>query len=303
MGHCQVTPQRCWISGLIANLALGLGLAASSAAAASPPLDLAVSAPAPSRAITLAPHITELMFAAGAGDKIVATVSSSDYPAAALAIQRVGDGVNINIEKTLTLHPDIVLAWLPSGAARTVAPTLAGLNIPLLYSAPKTLDDIAGEIRRMGALFHTEAAASTAARGLQKRINTLRERYSNRPPVSVFIEVGSAPLYTIGSDALLNDALASCGGVNAFANADIAAPQISIETVLVKQPQVVLVPASGTRSHTQAVARWKQLGLAAAKADRIYGVDPDALFRPGPRLIDAVERLCPLLEEARSPRF
>jgi len=177
---------------------------------------------------------------------------------------------------------------------------LARLNIPLLYSAPKTLDDIGSEILRMGALFHTEAAASMAANALQKRVDTLREHYSYRPPVSVFIEVGSAPLYTIGSDALLNDALATCGGVNAYAHADIAAPQISIETVLVKQPQVVLVPASGTRNHAQAVARWKGLGLAAAKADRVYGVDPDELFRPGPRLIDAIERLCPLIEEARS---
>src|SRR5690606_383357 len=123
MGRNQVTPRRCWISGLIACLTVGLA-ALPAAAAGLPASNQAVSAPAPSRAITLAPHITELMFAAGAGDKIVATVSSSDFPVAALGIPRVGDGVNINIEKTLTLHPDIVLAWLPSGAARTVAPTL-----------------------------------------------------------------------------------------------------------------------------------------------------------------------------------
>ncbi|NYT45165.1 cobalamin-binding protein [Alcaligenaceae bacterium] len=299
MGRNQVKPRRCWISGLIACLTVGLA-ALPAAAAGLPASNQAVSAPAPSRAITLAPHITELMFAAGAGDKIVATVSSSDFPVAALGIPRVGDGVNINIEKTLTLHPDIVLAWLPSGAARTVAPTLARLNIPLLYSAPKTLDDIASEILRMGTLFHTEVAARSAANALQKRVDALRERYSNRSPVSIFIEVGSAPLYTIGSDALMNDALATCGGVNAYAHAEIAAPQISVETVLVKQPQVVLVPVSGTRNHAQAVARWKGLGLAAARADRVYGVDADELFRPGPRLVDAVERLCLQIEEARS---
>src|SRR3546814_368947 len=134
------------------------------------------SAPA-ARAITLAPHITELIFAAGAGDKIVGTVSSSDFPAAAKAIPRVGDGMNANVENTLTLRPDVVIAWQPSGAAQTLAPTLSRLGIPLLYSQPQALDDIPAQILRFGKLFATEKTALPAARALAARIQALRSSH------------------------------------------------------------------------------------------------------------------------------
>lgn len=251
-----------------------------------------------SRAITLAPHITEMMFAAGAGDRIVGTVSSSDYPPPATAIPRVGDGMNVNVEKLLTLRPDSVLAWLPSGAAHTAAPILARMDIPLSYWPPQTLDDIPTQIRRLGRLFGSTTTANLAAHAMDNRLEALRERYSHRSPVSVFIELGGTPLYTIGSDPLLNDALAACGGVNIFAQAGIPAPQVSPENVLVRQPDVILVPDTDARQHA-AAARWEQLGLRAGTDKRIYAIDPDMLFRPGPRLLDAMERLCPLLDKAR----
>ncbi len=251
------------------------------------------------RAITLAPHITELIFAAGAGSKIAATVISSNYPAAALAIPRIGDGLNISVEKALAMHPDLVIAWQPSAAAQTLAPVLTRLDIPLLYSAPRSLRDIPAEIIRFGTLFNTENIAVPAARALSDRLQALAGRYAHRKPVSIFIEVGAAPLYTIGSDPLLNDALRICGGINIYAGAAIAAPQVSAESILVARPQAVITSATGAARLDAVKNRWSALRLPAALQGHVYGIDPDQLFRPGPRLIDATEKLCQYIDQAR----
>ncbi|SHH22785.1 ABC transporter substrate-binding protein [Pollutimonas bauzanensis] len=286
------------VRGLAILGALALVPPAARAQAGPEARQAAESRPA-ARAITLAPHITELIFAAGAGDKIVATVTSSDYPPAALAIPRTGDGVNISVEKTLALRPDLVVAWHPAAAAATLAPALARLDIPLRYSAPDSLRDIPAEIIRFGKIFDTEAIAGPAAQALAQRLQTLSRRYAWRKPVSVFIEVGSSPLYTIGDEPVFNDALRICGGVNIYAGATAAAPQVSTEAILVAQPQVVITPAADAARLEAARSRWSQLRLPAALRGHIYGIDPDKLFRPGPRLIDAAEELCGYLEQAR----
>lgn len=259
----------------------------------------AYSANSPTRAITLTPHITELVFAAGAGQYIAGTVSSSDYPAAALQIPRIGDGMNVDLEKALVLRPDLIMAWQPSGAVLTLAPVFKRLQVPVLYSRPETLNDIPAEIIRYGKLFNTEAVANAAGQALQQRLDTLRERYAQRTPVTVFIEVGTSPLYTIGADPLLRDALRMCGGVNIYADAQIAAPQVSMESVLVKKPDVVLTPAKDATRLDEARSRWAGLNLRAALNGHVYGLDPDKLFRPGPRLVDATEVLCHYLDKAR----
>ncbi|PLC48831.1 cobalamin-binding protein [Pollutimonas subterranea] len=254
---------------------------------------------APAHAITLTPHITELIFAAGAGHLIVATVTSSDYPPSALAIPRIGDGMNISIEKALSFRPDLVVAWQASSAALTLAPALDQLHIPLLYSTPRTLGDIPREVRRFGALFHTQDIAEAAAQDLNTRLQTLENDYSTRTSVPVFIEIGTNPVYTVGNDPLLNDALRVCGARNVYADAFSAAPQVSAESVLVAQPAVIITSATDTDALQAATARWSRLHLPAALRGHVYGIDPDTLFRPGPRLIDAVEALCQYIDKSR----
>ena len=253
----------------------------------------------PTRALTLAPHVTELVFAAGAGQYIAGTISSSDYPADALNIPRIGDGMNVDLEKALTLRPDLIIAWQPSGAVQTLAPVFKRLDVAVLYSRPETLSDIPAEIVRYGLLFHTEAAANATAQALRQRLDALQERYAQRPPVTVFIEIGTSPLYTIGGDPLLRDALRICGGINIYADAHIAAPQVSMESVLIRKPDVVLTPAKDAARLEEARRRWAGLNLPAALNGHVYGLDPDELFRPGPRLVNATEVLCRYLDKAR----
>ncbi len=253
------------------------------------------SHPAPAdaqRAITLAPHITELIFAAGAGDRVIATVASSDYPQTARTLPRVGDGLSISVEKIMALGPDTVIAWRDSAALRALQPILQNMRVPLLYSEPRSLSDIPEQIRRFGALFKTLPVAEAAAQALEDRLATLRARHGRRPVRSVFVEVGTMPLYTLGADPLLNEMLAICSGANLYADAPVAAAQVGVEDILARNPDLILVPATDEQQTSAALKRWSALGLPAARAGRVYGIHPDLLFRPGPRLVDAAEELC-----------
>lgn len=250
----------------------------------------------PPRVITLAPSATELVYAAGAGADIVGTVLRSDYPPEARAIPRIGDGIQFSEETILTLRPTLVVGWLPSDGTRSLARRLAPLGVPLVYANPKSLDDIPALIRDLGERLGTRATADAAARGLERRIHALRP--APPPPQTVFIEISADPLYTLGRDPLTNDLLARCGGTNPYATHAIPAPQVSVESVLHLNPQVLIVSPYGRETLAARRAWWAQHGLAAALAGRIYAVDPDLLHRPGPRLVDAAEAICADLRNA-----
>ncbi|MDN5841893.1 MAG: cobalamin-binding protein [Alcaligenaceae bacterium] len=251
----------------------------------------------PLRIITLAPSATELVFAAGAGDNIVGTVVSSDYPAAARAIPRVGDGIQLNVESILALNPDLLVAWQASNAIRALAALVAPLGVPILYEAPQSLPDIPKAIRRLGAKLGTAPIASAKADALQARINALDPGHRT---LTVFIEVSADPLYTLGRDPLINDLLARCGAVNLYGDRLVAAPQINAESVLRDQPDVVIVSPYGWETLDELAGYWRRLRLPAAVQGHVYAIDPDWLHRPGPRMIDAAEAVCRDLARRRA---
>lgn len=252
------------------------------------------------RVITLAPHATELIHAAGAGHTLVGTVSSSDYPESARQLPRVGDGILLNQERIITLKPTVLVGWLPSTAARQVEPLARRLGARLTYSRPLSMRDIPAEVRRLGQLLGTERQAARSAGELDARIDELERRYASLSPVKIFIEVGERPLYTIGDDPLLNDALRLCSAVNVYAATDLPAPRVPVESVLVNQPGLIVVSQRTGSDASDARHRWSQLGLTAALTGHIHVADPDALYRPGPRLIEATEALCEAVDAARS---
>ncbi|CAM5213724.1 Vitamin B12-binding protein [Castellaniella defragrans] len=247
-------------------------------------------APDRPRVITLSPSATELIYAAGAGADLVGTDRYSTYPPAARSLPRVGDAMQVNDEAILALRPTLVVGWQPSGDTAALATLLAGLHIPLVYANPRNLDDIPKLIRDLGKRLGTSGAANAAAHRLEQRIAALQAPAG--PPRTVFIEVSADPLYTLGGDPLINDLLARCGGRNPYAGSRIAAPQVSVESVLRLDPDVVIMSPHGGDTLSVRRTWWARHGLRAARDGRFYAIDPDWLHRPGPRLIDAAEAVC-----------
>lgn len=259
----------------------------------------AVSLAAPARrAITLAPHATELVYAAGAGDYLAATIRGSDYPPAARQVPVIGDGTQPDAERVAAVRPDLLIAWQPT-AAQPVVRVMDKLGVPVFYSDPLTLAAIPDAVERMGVLFGTQAQAQPAAAQLRARLAALTARYAGRRPVRVFIQAGLEPIYTLNDSSIVSDALRICGGVNVFGQAPIVAPQVSLEGVLAARPEAVLAGVTRPEDTARNLAAWQALGLPAARQGQVYGVDADALYRPGPRLIDAAEAICADLDRLR----
>uniref|UniRef100_UPI0039EFEEE0 cobalamin-binding protein n=1 Tax=Bordetella sputigena TaxID=1416810 RepID=UPI0039EFEEE0 len=282
-----------------------IATAAASAAAAVGPISVSdddgrtVELPHPAqRAISLAPHATELAYAAGAGDKLVGVARGSDYPPQVRALASIGDGLAPDAERVAALRPDLVLGWLP-GSAAPLLPVLRALDVPVYYSDPRTLRDIPEAVQRMGVLFGTQAVAEPAAASLRARIDALAARYAGRAPVRVFIQAGREPVYTLNGSSIVSDALRLCGGVNVFADAPVTAPQVTQEAVLAARPDVIVTGMANPASLAATTNAWGALSLPAALAGRVVGIDADMLYRPGPRLIDAAETLCAALDRAR----
>ncbi len=249
------------------------------------------------RVVTLSPHATELVFAAGGGKQIVATVTPSNYPPEARQLPRIGDGVVPNPERVAVYAPDLIVGWLPSQYE-----ALKILNIPFFISTPTTLAGVGDNIERLGVLLGSADIARQKGSALSRELETLL-RPTPSTPVSVFIQVAHPPQYSLNRNNLLSEVLTLCGGRNVFAAATSTAPLISPESVLSQHPEIILVGRSGVAGQPQQDAEaadyWKKKGSSAAQAGHVYMMDADVLFRPSPRLLEAAASICALLQQAR----
>ena len=249
------------------------------------------------RIISLAPYITELLFAAGAGETIVAVTAFSDYPEAAQSLTQVGDGGGLDLEAILALQPDLVVAW-QSGNPRGQVERLQSLGITVFSSEPRRLQDVPETLRRFGRLAGTESVAAAQADSFNRRYAELLERFAQRPKVSVFYQIWEQPLMTLNGEHLFSDVLRLCGGENIFNALPTLAPQIDVEAVLLANPDVIVVAADDEGSPLLAAwQRWPQ--LSAVKQGHVYAIQRDQLVRHSPRILDGAERLCELLDAAR----
>jgi len=253
------------------------------------------------RIVSLAPHLTELLYDAGAGAKLVGAVEYSDYPQAAKALPRIGNNASINLEALLALRPDLVVAWPSAGTGKALE-RIAGLGIPVFRSEPRELEDIASTLERLGALAGTAAQADRAAAAFRARAADLRRRYSDRPRVRVFYEIWDRPLQTVNGQHLISKVIRLCGGENVFAGLPILAPEIDREAVLRENPEVIVGSGSdGTRPDW--LDKWRAFpGLLAAAKGQLYSLPADLLQRHTPRVLDGAERLCGVLDRVRAAR-
>ena len=284
--------------------ALGLALAALAARALTLVDDggatVTLRAPA-QRIVSLAPHVTELLYAAGAGGHVVGTVAYSDWPEAAKRLPRVGDVNALDLERLVALKPDLVIVW-GSGSPRAQLDVLAALGMPVYASEPRSLDDIGAAIERFGALAGTSADAGAAARRYRERLAALRARWRGRDPVSVFHQVWDEPLMTVNDTSLISQVIALCGGRNVFGGLRALVPQVSIEAVLDADPEVIGTAALGTPAEAGLGLWFGWPHLKAVARGNFYVVDPDLLTRATPRILDAAAQVCTALDGARSRR-
>jgi iron complex transport system substrate-binding protein len=251
------------------------------------------------RIVSLAPHITELLFAAGAGAAVVGASEYSDYPDAATRIARIGGGGGLDLEAIVALQPDLVIAWQSGNPAGQVQ-RLQELGLHVFHSEPRLLQDIPHTLQRLAQLAGTEKIAQPVVDAYSQRLHALRTRYTNRPPVSVFYQVWEQPLMTINSAHLVSDVMRLCGGVNIFAGQSVLAPQVSIEAVLASNPQAIVIAADAADATalTASWQRWPQ--LQAVRDAHLYTLQRDLLVRHTPRILDGAEQLCERLEQART---
>jgi iron complex transport system substrate-binding protein len=251
------------------------------------------------RIVSLSPHLTELLYAAGAGERIVGALEYSDYPPEARALPRVGSDAGIDLEMVLALRPDLIVAWPNAGSLRAVN-RLADMGLAVFRSEPRELDDIPRTLLRLGSLAGTGREAERAAAAFRARAMQLAQKYSNRPTVRVFYQVWDRPLLTVNGDHVISKVMRLCGGENVFARLPLIAPEIDREAVLRADPQVIV--ASGADGARPAwLDAWKAYpGLAAAARGHLYAIPPELIQRHTPRLLDGAERLCGLLDEVRA---
>lgn len=279
--------------GFIVSGAAGADVAATDDAG-----KLVKLAHAATRIVSLSPHATELLFAAGAGDRVVAVTEYSDYPEVAKTLPQVGSYTAPDVERIVTLKPDLVIAWHTGNPPGQLA-QLTRLGVPIFVSEPKRLQDIPSTLRRLGALAGTVAAAERAATDFERRLTALRSTHAGRAPVSVFYEIWDKPLMTIGGVHVISAAIELCGGRNVFAQLSQPAEAVALEAVLRADPDAIVASGMDVRrpEWLDAWKRWPQ--LKAVKRGNLFFVPPDLIQRHTPRILDGAELLCAALEAAR----
>lgn len=259
-----------------------------------------VALPEPAqRVIALAPHLAENLFAAGAGHTLVATVEYSDYPAAARALPRIGGYNSLSIEAIVARRPDLVLAW-GSGTGTNIVRRLRELDIPVYSDEIRRLADIPASLRALGRLTGEEKAAEDQATRFEQELASLRRTSAGTKPLGVFYQIWHDPLQTIGGEHLISEVIALCGGYNVFHDTRGLAPRISRESVMLRNPEVIIASGS-SRNVAGWLSRWREMpGLRAVQADAMYIINPDLIERPTPRLLSGTYQLCERLDGARA---
>ena len=253
------------------------------------------------RVISFSPANTELLFAAGGGDRIVGVLKFSDFPEAAQRIPVVGDSRELDMERIITLKPDLLVLWRQGTSAKQIE-RLKKLGVPIFFSDVDKLVEIPKTIQVLGQLMGTEKTANNVAASLREQLTALSQHYADLSPVRLFYQIWDHPLFTLNGQQIASDAIRLCGGVNIFASQTITAPIVSIEAVLKKNPEVI-IGTMEQKSPGESLAMWKRYPtMIAVKRGNLFELDGTVLNRPSPRMIVGITDLCEKLDMARKNR-
>ena len=258
---------------------------------------VALTSPA-MRVVSLAPNLTEILFFIGAGEQVVGVVEYSDFPPAARDLPVIGSHNRFDVEQILSLKPDLIVGWR-SGNSQEDLDGLKRLGLPVFISEPGTVDDIVSLMERLGELTGRQTHSLSQATAFRASFNASRETYSTRRQVRVFYQVWEQPIYTLNGDHVISQLISLCGGTNIFSDLKQLAPVVSLESVLARDPEVIV--GGGVFGQTPPWAeRWQSWPTVRAVRNRhIYAVDSDHIARMGPRLAEGVEALCLVIDKAR----
>lgn len=278
------------------------GLCLVAACDAAPP-PASVEAERPARIVTLSPHLAELVFAAGAGQRLVGVSAYSDFPDEVRGLPRVGDAFLVDQEQLQLLSPDLVLAWASGTPERTIDQLRErGFRVEILRT--RNLADVASALEQIGRLAGTAARASAAAERYRAGLSQLRAAHGDRDPIRVFYQISSRPIYTVNGSHYVSELIDICGGTNVFEDLGEFAPMISEEAVLAKDPEVMLT--GGTNDEATAGGPFDQWlhweDLSAVRWRNLSVIDANLLGRATPRLLLAGEAVCAALDSGRRRR-
>lgn len=244
------------------------------------------------RVVSLAPSLTESIFAVGAGDKIVGVTAYCNYPEAAKEKEKVGDTQTPNIERIVALKPDVVFVSTASQLEAFMA-TLEQQNIAVYVMDAKSIAEVIDDLRTLGSLLGTEEAAEGLARNLEERVERIESTSGPEAGQRVFIQISNEPLFTIGKDSFLTELVFTAGGTSVTADVPSAYPKLSKETASAMNPNVIILSDSeDNREPNEALKN-----STAVKTGRVFQINADIISRPGPRLVDALEQIFDLIRK------
>jgi len=246
----------------------------------------------PRRIVSLVPDITETLFALGLGDEIVGVTQFSDFPPAARKKPKVGPYIDINIEAVIDLKPDLILGS-GAGNSRMQVKRLERLGLPVFVVYPKDLDGILTAIHRIAGVVGKEGKGKTIVREMKQRIEWVSQRVAGRGKPKVFLQIGRDPIFTVSRGSFAHDLISLAGGDNIAKDARIPYPSFSLEEVILRAPEVIIVSSMYVRgNHSHWLDEWKKWTvLPAVRNNRLYPIDSDLIDRPSPRIVDGLEEM------------
>jgi iron complex transport system substrate-binding protein len=249
------------------------------------------------RIVALAPHLTELVYAAGAGDQLVGVGRYSDFPPEALAKPVISDAFAVNYEALTLLKPDLVLVW-GSGTPERTKSKLRTLGVPVYEIEVRSVAGLADTLRSIGRLAGTEGVAQARAQAITGDWAALKSTYAGRKPVRVFFQLWDAPLMTLNGQHLISSAIAACGGTNVFGEVSTLTATVSWEVAVQRDPELVMT--AGSAGEPAKPGRWAEFPQVSATRHGQFGrIEGDLIARSGPRFVDGARELCVAIDRAR----
>jgi len=246
------------------------------------------------RVVSLAPNLTEIVFAIGGGKTLVGDTTYCDYPAEAKTIEKVGDTANPSIERIIALRPQVVLVST-SSQLEVFTQQIKGHDIQVFVTDPRDLEGIFRSITQIGEILGTTNEATALVAKLRARVNAVETAVKGKPKLRVFYQLSAEPLYTAGHDSFVNDLINRAGAESVTANVPGAWPRYSAESALAAKPDAIILPTGGSMGAANSSVVEALSNSPAAKAGRVYKINDDYLARPGPRLVDGLEEMAKAL--------